>query len=209
MTDATAQSLPDLVATWAARVDLLRRAGHPEALLAGSGAAADEIENRVGERCDDEARQALTAVTRFTYNAAADCWPGWSLPDKPPDTRILLVAVELARRSARLVNKLALGPLQKATAIWLCGAFDLALGRHADASRAFATAQQLYAEANAPGLALLTEGYIAIVAEIDEREAAGGASGLEQIVARIAAGNFDDGAEWIEQLRTALMVFRR
>jgi hypothetical protein len=209
MTDAAAQSLRDVVATWSARIDQLRRTSDPDALLAGASAAADEIENRVGEYRNGEAREALTAVKRLTYNAAADCWPGWSVPDKPPDTRILLAALELAQRSARLVKELALGPLQEATATWLCGAFDLALGRYADASRALAIAQQLYTAVNASGLALLTEGYVAIVAEIDEREAAAGEPDLEQIVARIAAGNFDDGAEWIEQLRTALKVFRR
>jgi hypothetical protein len=40
-------------------------------------AAADEIEQLAGERLDDAERQALTAVRRFTFNAAADCWPGW------------------------------------------------------------------------------------------------------------------------------------
>jgi hypothetical protein len=209
MTDVTAQSLRDLVATWGARVDQLRREGDPEALLAGASAAADEIENRVGGRSQDEERQALTAVKRFTYNAAADCWPGWSVSDKPPDTRILLVALELAQRSARLVKELALGPLQEATANWLCGAFDLALGRRADAARAFAIAQRLYTAADAPGLALLTEGYIAIVAQINGRQATAGAPDLKQVVARIAADGFDDGAEWIEQLQTALKVFAR
>ncbi len=209
MTNATAQSLRDLVATLGARVDQLRRAGDPEALLAGANAAADEIENRVVEHCDDEARQALTAVKRFTYNAAADCWPGWSVPDKAPDTRILPVALGLAQRSARLVKKLELGPLQEATASWLCGAFDLALGRHADASNAFVIAQQLYTAANAPGLALLTDGYSAIVAQVAGRKATAGEPDLDQIIAKIAAGGFDDGSEWIEQLRTALKVFTR
>jgi hypothetical protein len=209
MTDATDQSLRDLVTTLCARVDQLRRADDPEALLAGASAAADEIENRVGERCNDEERQALTAVKRFTYNAAADCWPGWSVPDKRPDARILLSALELAQRSAGLVKKLALGPLQEATATWLCGAFELALGRYADASDAFVIAQRVYTAANAPGLALLTEGYIAIVAQIDGRRANAGASDLSQIVAQIAAGDFDDRAEWIEQLRTALKSFAR
>jgi hypothetical protein len=93
---------------------------------------ADEIENRVGEYWNDGERQALTAVTRFTYNAAAE----------------------------------------------------------------------------APGLALLMEGYIAIVAQITGHKTTG-APDLKQIGARIAAGGFDDGAEWIEQLRTALKVFAR
>jgi hypothetical protein len=170
---------------------------------------ADEIENRVGEHWNDGERQALTAVTRITYNAAADCWPGRSVPDKPPETRILLIALELAQRSARLVKKLALGPLQEAAGTWLCGAFDLALGRPAEASNAFAVAHQLYISAKAPGLALLMEGYIAIVARITGHKTTAGAPDLKQIGARIAAGGFDDGAEWIEQLRTALKAFAR
>jgi hypothetical protein len=209
MTDTTATSLPDLVATLRERVEGLRHAGDPDAYLAAASAAADEIGDRVGEHWNDEGRQALTAVKRFTYNAAADCWPGWSVQDKPPDIRILLTALELAQRSTRLVKKLALGPLQEGTATWLCGAFDLALGRYADASSAFAVAHQLYIAAKAPGLALLTEGYIAIVAHIARHKATGGAPDLEQICATIAAGNFDDGAEFIEQLRTALKVFAR
>jgi hypothetical protein len=209
MTDTTARSLPDLVATLRERVEGLRRAGDVDAYLAAASAAADEIENRVGDHWNDEGRQALTAVQRFTYNAAADGWPGWSVPDKPPDTRILMAARELAQRSSRLVKRLALGPLQEGTGTWLCAAIDLALGRYADASSAFAIAHQLYVAAKAPGLALLTEGYIAIVAQVAGHRATAGAPDLEQISARIAAGNFDDGAEFIEQLRTALKVFAR
>ena len=62
------------------RVKELRSAGDPVALLAAAKAAADEIEHRVGERWDDAQRQSLIAVKRMTFNAAADCWPGWSVP---------------------------------------------------------------------------------------------------------------------------------
>ena len=54
--------------------------------------------------------------------------------------------------------------------------------------------------AKAPGLALLTEGYQVI---------ARGGEDLESVCARIVAGGFEDGAEWVEQLRTALKVFGR
>jgi hypothetical protein len=154
-------------------------------------------------------RQALTAVRRFTYNAAADCWPGWSVPDKPPERRNLLVALELAQRSARLVKKLGLGSLQEGTGIWLCGAFDLALGKHADASSAFGAARRHYIAAKAPGLVLLMEGYIAIVRQITGHQGPADGEDLHQITARLAAGAFEDGAAWIEQLRTALKVFAR
>jgi len=33
------------------------------------------------------------------------------------------------------------------------------------------------------------------------------AEDLDQVCARISAGGFDDGAEWIEQLRTARKAF--
>jgi hypothetical protein len=129
------------------------------------------------------------------------------VPDKPPERRNLLVALELAQRSARLVKKLGLGSLQEATGIWLCGAFDLALGKHADALRAFGVARQHSIAAQAPGLALLMEGYIAIVRQITRPQVPPDAEDLHQITARIAAGAFEDGAAWIEQLRTALKVF--
>jgi len=32
---------------------------------------------------------------------------------------------------------------------------------------------------------------------------------VESVCARIAVGGFEDGSEWIEQLRTAAKVFRR
>jgi hypothetical protein len=207
MTDSAAESLRDLVATSQERIKELRRAGDPAVLLAAANAAADEIERCVGERLNDAERQALTAVRRFTYNAAADCWPGWSVPDKPPERRNLLVALELAQRSVRLVNKLGLGSLQEGTGIWLCGAFDLALGKHADASSAFGVARQHYVAAKAPGLVLLMDGYIAIVRQISGQQIPADGEDLHQITVRIAAGAFEDGAEWIEQLRTALKVF--
>jgi hypothetical protein len=209
MTDTAEESLRELVAASLERIKDLRRAGDPAVLLAAANAAADEIEQRVGEPLNDAERHALTAVRRFTFNAAADCWPGWSVPDKPPDTRNLLVAQELAQRSVRLVKKLNLGSLQEGTGIWLCGAFDLALGKHADASSAFGVARQHYITAKAPGLALLMEGYIAIVRQITGPRVPADAENLQQISARIAAGAFEDGADWIEQLRTALKVFAR
>lgn len=199
MPDIALESLRDLVTRSQERVKELRRAGDLVSLPTAAKAAADEIEHRVGESLDDEARQALLTVRRFTFNAAADCWPGWSASDKPADTGNLLAALELAQRSVRLSKKLGLDPVHEGTGIWLCGAFELALGRYSDASNNFAVARQHYILGKAPGLVLLTEGYIAI-AEQDETH-------LHQAIAKIEAGGFEDGAEWIEQLRTAQKVF--
>jgi hypothetical protein len=54
---------------------------------------------------------------------------------------------------------------------------------------------------------MLTEGYIALVCQIAGPRVPAWGEDLEQICARIASGGFEDGAEWIEQLRTARNVF--
>jgi hypothetical protein len=207
MTDATSESLTSLVATLQKRIAELRRAGDPVAVLAAAEAAANEIEGRAGEGSNDAEREALLAVRRFTFNAAADCWPGWSVADDPPETRFLVRARELAKRSAVLVNRLGLGRLQQGTGIWLSGAFELALGRHREAHSAFALAREHYVAANAPGLVMLTEGYIALVCQIAGDQVPACREDLDGVCARIAAGGFEDGAEWIAQLRTARNVF--
>jgi len=166
-------------------------------LAAAAGTAADAIEGRAGEGATEADRQALLAVKRFTYNVAADCWPGWSVPAAPPDPGVLAAGMDLARRSLGLVRKLGLGAIQEGTGIWLVGAFELALGRSAEACATFAAAREQLA-GQAPGLVLLTEGYI---------EIARGGGELEAVCAKIAAGGFEDGAEFVQQLRTASQVF--
>lgn len=209
MVDSADGHLGERVAALQAQVNGLRRTGDIPALLAAALAAAVELEQRAGGCRDEAERQALLAVKRFSYNAAADAWPGWSAPAKVIGQRELLAARELAEGSARLVTKLGLGPIQEGTGRWLCGAFDLALARYADASRAFAAAEEHYIAAPAPGLALLTRGYTAIVRQLSGEQSRADAEELEQVIAQIAAGNYEDGEEWITQLRTALQAFAR
>ena len=209
MSEKAAESLHDLVARSQERIRELRRAGDLVALLAAATEATDEIERRIGEGRSDAEREALLAVKRFSFNAAADCWPGWSVSDTPLDTQNLLIALELTRRSARIAKQLGLGPIQEGTGAWLCGAFELALGRYTEASDTFADARQSYIAAPAPGLALLVEGYMAILCQVAGHQVPAGGEDIDQINARIAAGDFEDGAEWIEQLQTAQRVFVR
>ncbi|WP_420968986.1 hypothetical protein [Bradyrhizobium sp. B120] len=201
-----AETLAELAGQLEARVKALRGVGDDTALLAAARDAADQIERRRGTQ-DGNEREALMMAQRWTYNAAADCWPGWSVSDKPIDQDNLLAARELAERSLALVRGLGLAPLREATGVWMVGAFDLALGRYDDASRLFRDARQLYVAASAPGLVLLVDGYAAIVRRIGKQPADG--NDLDQVCARIAAGGFKDGDEWIAQLRTALEVFAR
>jgi hypothetical protein len=202
------QSLTDTVTKLGEQVKALRKEGDLAALLAAARDAADEVERRIGDaKGNEEQREALMAVQRWTYNAAADCWPGWSIPSEPPDARMLVAARELAQHSLDIVERLDVGRQRQGSGIWLCGAFDLALGRYEDASRAFAVAHEHYVAADAPGGALLMEGYSAIVREIGEGGSSGESSALDEVCARISAGEFKDGAALVAQLRTALAAF--
>jgi hypothetical protein len=138
------EPLPDLVSELQKHVNEVRRAGNPAAIIAAANAAADAIEQRVVVCSNDAERAALTAVKRFTYNAAADCWPGWSVTGPAVDASSLLAALQLTQRSAALVESLALGSVQEGTAIWLSGAFELALRRLTEASSSFARASVLH-----------------------------------------------------------------
>lgn len=210
---AVTEDLPSLAARLESHVNGLRRDGDPASLLAAAGAAADAIEGRIGEHrrgCwNDAERAALKAVKRFTYNAAADCWPGWSLDGPRVDEQNLLLALQMSQRSARLVEALELGHMQQGTASWLSGAFQLALGALAEASSLFSNAREHWTAADAPGLVLLAEGYLAIVQRLVPHATLGHADDFDRVCARLAAGGFKDGPEWIDQLRTALKVFTR
>lgn len=188
------------------RVKALRGASDDAALLAAARDAADQIERRRGAQGDDE-REALKMAQRMMFNAAADCWPGWSVSDKPVNPHHLLAARELAERSLDLVQELGFGPLRLGTGAWLVGAFDLALGRYLEAIDIFRGVRQHYVDASAPGLVLLTDGYVAIARQLAGDRANG--EDLDQICQRIAAGRVEHGDEWIAQLRTALQVFAR
>ena len=208
MSQSMSQSLTDTVAKLGEQVKALRKEGDLAALLAAARDAADEVERRIGDaNWNEEQRDALMAVQRWTYNAAADCWPGWSIPSQPSDPHMLVAARELAQHSLDIVERLDVGRQRQGTGIWLCGAFDLALGRYEDASHAFAVAHEHYVAADAASGALLMEGYLAIVQQIGEGGSSGEGSALDQVCARISVGEFKDGAALVAQLRTALAAF--
>jgi hypothetical protein len=84
MAKKSAEPLGDHVSRLQERVKELRRAGDCGVLIAAARDAADEIERRVGKHWGNSEREAMAVVRRFTFNAAADAWPGWSLSEKAP-----------------------------------------------------------------------------------------------------------------------------
>ena len=127
---AGAETLSELVARHARELKILRGAAiDPHAILASANLAADEIECRIDAAApvlSETERAALLALQVMTFNAAADCWPGWEVtPAKEVRSRVdLLGGLDLARRSPVLVHRLNLGALREGTAHWMVGAYE-------------------------------------------------------------------------------------
>jgi hypothetical protein len=179
-------------------------------------AAAEQIEQRVGTGWEasittlsEPEQAALIAEKRLTFNAAADCWPGWQTDGPLLNREELVEAREVARHSAHLVDASSLGALQEGTAYWLIGAFEPALCRFDEALALVSKTHHRYLSAPAPGLALLVERYISIAHQVARQPLPSTAKTLDQTIADISAGGFEDGAEWVQHLRTALQVFAR
>jgi hypothetical protein len=182
------------------------------AILAAANAAADAIEQRVGNaerELTEPERAALGAAQAFMFNAAADCWPGWQVAenDTADKSESLNAGLALARRSSSLVHRLQLGAVREGTAHWMIGAYDLALGRWDDALASFSTALIRYTDAQAPALVLLARGYIAIAYEAAGRPLPEGSADFDSILSALASSTLEDAAAFSDQLQTARRIF--
>jgi hypothetical protein len=178
--------------------------------VAAAKQADSAIQARLGaaaEALSAEQRAALLAAKRLLFNAAADCWPGWAVDSPRGSEADLLGALELARRSGQLVEQLALGATQEATAIWLEGAFELALGRADAALASFGRAEQRYRDVPAPAQILLMQGYAAIACAAGAASPPEGVEALDRILAALAEDDLEDGPEFRDQLLVAHRIF--
>jgi hypothetical protein len=207
------ETLSELVARHDRQLKMMRGAAiDPHAILVAATLAAREIESRIDAAApvlSKTERAALAALQVMTFNAAADCWPGWEVtPAKEIRSRVdLLGGLDLARRSSVLVHRLHLGALREGTAHWMVGAYELALGQTDEAVYSFSLALARYAAAEAPGLAWLARGYLAIAYETADRARPGGVASFEEVLAEIKAGAFEDAASLGDQLNIARRVF--
>jgi len=211
---AGSETLTELVARHVRLVNGLRGVGDQRAIIATASAAADAIEARVDPVAPvlaEAERAALMASQRLTFNAAADCWPGWEIaPDKSSVSRVdLQGGLDLARRSFVLVQRLHLGALREGTAHWMIGAYQLALGQIDDAVLSLSLSVDRYQDGRAPGLAWLARGYIAIAYETANQPRPDGIATFDEVLVAIEMGRFEDAADWREQLNVARRVFTR
>lgn len=200
------------VSAWEAKVKEARQSKDTAKILEMAKMAADHIDERLSKETfsDDTQKMALLAIKRVTYNAAADAWPGWEVEATQPSTATLEEAKALAQRSLDIVRRLLLDDVQLATAIWLVGAFNLALGNLRDADAEFGTATYFYRTGSAPGLSLLARGYAIITRSVEDGVSRTDTlDRLATVFEEMESGPFKDSSFWIEQIRTAATVYCR
>lgn len=202
--------ITDLARDLEREVSQARKLGDVRNLLEVAKTAIDRLEaaaGAAGRVLDEDQVMALNTARRIGYNAAADVWPGWEIGAPARSEEELEAAQALARRSSLLVERLGLGTVQRGTAIWLIGAFDLARERRREALTAFSSAADFYADA--PLLKLLSEGYMAIAAEVSAISSTGKTPGLASVIAALEELASEEATEFRNQLLVARQIFNR
>jgi tetratricopeptide (TPR) repeat protein len=195
----------DFVRNLEYEINAARKRGDIPALIDIASAAMDHLEAAAATAqgaLDENQTLALTAAKRIGYNAAADIWPGWDVATPTRSDAELQSALALAQRSSILVDRLNQGPMQHGNAIWLIGALHLARGRYEEALEAFRAAARFYSDA--PAVKILSEGYMAIVAELLTVH---GTAEFDSVIARLDELSSEEATAFREQLLIARQVF--
>ena len=143
----------------------------------------------------------------MSFNAAANCWPGWGDEGVTIEDGDAEAARSLAGLCLALAEELELGPKGVGTAHWLIGALDLALGRFEQARAAFQEAQRAYSNLGeeAPQT-LMAKGYDALARNRREDSSDETISALKASVERLRATGTKDGQFFADQIERAEQV---
>jgi len=151
---------------------------------------------------DPEVAASLKRRARaMSFNAAANCWPGWGDQGVTIEDGHVAAGLALAGMCRSLGQDLDLGPKEQGTANWLVGALELALGRIAAARAAFDDAQGSYAALGeeAPQT-LMVQAYDALAATYGGED---NGQALNQALERLRALGTKDGDFFADQVEKA------
>lgn len=142
----------------------------------------------------------------MSFNAAANCWPGWADEGVTIEDGYVEAAGSLAGLCLALAQDLELGPKGLGTAHWLIGALDLALGRFVTARASFQEARRSYSKLGeeAPQT-LMAQGYDALAANCSDSSDET-VSALKAAVKRLRALGTEDGQFFADQIERAGQV---
>lgn len=186
-----------------------KRKDLPRAVLAGvagisAGIASAGLETDEGARAD-----LLGAVKALAYNVGSYTWPGWNEKGISPGVTDLVAGLEAARLNLRLAGDLHKGDMPVARGHWLLGAQLTAAGDLAAAREQFEESAVYAGKARHPGEQALAQAFAGLVgAALAVGGDSGRAKSREQLRAALAAlSGIADGDAFIEQVRTAALVF--
>jgi hypothetical protein len=190
-----ANAIPDsglAAAVYALTVRRVYRERHDVKMMLVVARAGIEHHLRAAKGLSDrQASDAMVVAARsLSFNAAANCWPGWGDDGIVLDAADVREGLELATLSLTLVHKLELAGQPLGTAFWLVGALQLALDRIEASLSSFAKARAAYAAGDLPLQVMLVDGY-RIIAE--RRSAPAGSADRE--LARVVDGLRAEGSK--------------
>lgn len=139
------------------------------------------------------------------YNLASYTWPGWDEPGIKLDPSQIAQGLDAAAVAVRLSAELGQDALHQSRGYWMLAAHQVAAGDLPGAAGNFKNAAELARTAQAPGEALLSEGFAALTGLLASPNDAAAEARFVDVKRRLA--NEKDGRFFIEQLDTARRVF--
>ena len=143
---------------------------------------------------------------RCSYNAAANCWPGWGDAVEIQSADIAQ-GPQLAERSFELAGELNLGHKAIGTSHWLVGALHMAAGRLSTAIAQFRRAEEAFQAAQLPVQAAMARGYVALAEQALPESQLEGAKSLAAALTSLRNMESREAHFFSDQLLTAGRIF--
>lgn len=152
--------------------------------------------------------QALRGQAKaLAYNLASFTWPGWGEEGVAISQSLMRIGHDAARLNLRLTGELKRPDDAWARALWTFGAHELSAGRYPSAREAFARGHSHAAKSPDKALALLLEGYVALVDALTNPDP-GARTSFDKILKALEADAGGDGRDYASQLSVAFAIFR-
>ena len=178
-----------------AAVISMGRAGIQHGLTSAAGAGAPF------------ARDLKDRARSIAYNLASYTWPGWDELGIKLDASQIAQGLDAAAAAVRLSAELGQDALHQSRGLWMLAAHQLAASDLPAAAGNFKHAADLARTAQAPGEALLSEGFVALAGLLAAPNNAAAEARCADVKRRLAGEK--DGRFFIEQLDTARRVFSK
>jgi hypothetical protein len=176
----------------------------PSMIAAGNLGLDYCLRKSTADSVQDKRSELRKLGKTIAFNTAANCWPLWGDPGVIIEEAHMMAGLELATQSRALVQGLGLGPREQATAHWLVGALEMAIGQLDAALVAFKQAEEIFLTSDAMSAhALMAHGYSALVRKADLRSRAEGVDLFRETLDRLRTDGSKDALFFAEQLITA------